>query len=85
MSKSLFVILFTFLIYKISVNAHEDINKDVVLSLKENELCHELPRSDIEKYLSTKTPYRVVANLDDKPKNYEGKIKENIENLFSNT
>ncbi|XP_065363936.1 multiple inositol polyphosphate phosphatase 1 [Calliphora vicina] len=69
----LFVVVFTFLIYKISVTAGDNNNNVVgTLSLKETEFCNEIPRADIEQYLSTKTPYRVVANLDDKPINYPG-------------
>lgn len=68
----LFVVVFTFLIYKISVTAGDN-NVVGTLSLKEPEFCNEIPRADIEQYLSTKTPYRVVANLDDKPINYQGK------------
>lgn len=42
-------------------------------SLHESQSCPEILRKDIEKYLSTKTPYRAIANFDDEPKNYEGK------------
>lgn len=34
--------------------------------------CSQLKLHDIESHLSTKTPYRVVANLDDKPITYPG-------------
>lgn len=40
--------------------------------------CQEMKRSDIEKHLSTKTPYRAIANFDDKPRVYEGNIKKKI-------
>lgn len=38
-------------------------------------VCEEISRKDIESHLSTKTPYRVVANLNDKPQEYEGNAK----------
>ena len=80
-SKRLFVvvavlILFTFLI---SVNASDKSGH----KQKDTETCHEIPRNNIEKYLSTKTPYRVVANLNDKPLKYEGKQQLSINACYS--
>ncbi|XP_054727026.1 multiple inositol polyphosphate phosphatase 1-like isoform X2 [Anastrepha obliqua] len=49
---------------------------DSVIKTRESLLvehpCPNLKRHEIESHLSTKTPYRVVANLDDKPLTYSG-------------
>ncbi|XP_014102497.1 multiple inositol polyphosphate phosphatase 1 [Bactrocera oleae] len=47
----------------------EQVASDSVELLLEPQ-CSQLKRQDIESHLSTKTPYRVVANLDDKPITY---------------
>ena len=51
----------------------EQVASDSVELLLEPQ-CSQLKRQDIESHLSTKTPYRVVANLDDKPITYPGTI-----------
>lgn len=71
MSKHLFVVVAVFILFTLvtSVNAIDKNGHPY----KATETCDEIPRHSIEKYLSTKTPYRVVANFNEKPLKYEGK------------
>lgn len=44
--------------------------------------CSNIQRHEIENHLSTKTPYRVVANKEDSPLQYPGKCYMKISQIF---
>ncbi|XP_041447911.1 multiple inositol polyphosphate phosphatase 1-like [Drosophila obscura] len=54
-----------------------------VLADPDTQACSSLQREDIERHLSTKTPYRAIANYDETPPQYAADFTNSIPSLLS--